>query len=185
MSMRILGGNDLIAAVSGGVYEEVSVVEPSEEVLTFSPASIMALYLIEVESIMSQPSDRGEAGWDWPLYVSSMPDIKDDCGAIYDVPGLSDGRLMIGQVIEHQGVQIKIRSEDYQTGWEKINEIAAILDAIHNDEITIGTSSVDEIIYRIQSLTRSSEIGYLGLEPGTSRRNLFTVNYIVTIKKIE
>lgn len=177
--LQIVGGNDLMAAISGGVYELIDVVEISGEELTVSPALIIATHLIENTGIVFWPSDKGDSGWEWPLYISSMPDIKDNCGAIYDTPGVSDGRLMAGEVIEHQGLQIKIRFVDYQDGWVKINEIAAALDVIHNEEITIGA-----ITYNIQSLTRRSEPAYLGLESGTSRRNLFSINYTVTIKEV-
>ena len=119
MGIQIVGGNDLIAAITGGVFETIRVIETTDEMLSTSPAFIISSYLIDEAALMTLPSADGV----WPLYVSSMPDMKKDCGAIYDTAGVGDGRLMIGNVVEHQGIQIKVRSVDYQDGWEKINEI--------------------------------------------------------------
>jgi len=103
-------------------------------------------------------------------------DVPDNCGAIYDTTGLKDGRQMNGPVIRHYGIQLRIRSVDYQTGWIKIEDISSDLDTLSSEY------TVNSIVYTIRNVSRTSPIVALGMEPGTARRFHFTMNYLVTIK---
>lgn len=147
--------------------------------LQASPASIMRAYLIENDiGDITDPSDKG----DWPLYISHLPDsrsVKTNAGAIYDTTGTSDLRSMTGQGYMHPGIQIRIRSRDYETGYTKIEDIANALDKVSFSTITIGS-----LEYRIQNVSRSSPIVSLGVESGTTRRFHFTVNFLLTIREI-
>jgi len=146
--------------------------------LLTSPATILATYIIE-QALMSNPVEEA----DWPLYISYMPDssdVKTNCGAIYDVPGLKNGRLMSGTVIQHYGVQLKLRSDDYITGWAKMESIVTNLDTIHNVEVEI-TSGEN---YQISNVTRVEPIAPLGIEKGTKGRRLFVNDFLVTVKEI-
>lgn len=148
------------------------------ETLSLSPAAIAAEYLIETSGSMV----RYDSGSSWPLFVSHMPDgpnVPTDCGCIYDTSGVLDGKLMAGIVIEHPGIQLRVRSRDYQTGWAKIEATALVLDAINYDTLTKNS-----LEYELQNFSRTSGIVSLGLERGTNRRFLFTVNFAVTIKQI-
>lgn len=143
--------------------------------LTLSPAAVLADYIIVSLAKMTSPSSAGT----WPLYISSMPDendVPDNCGAIYDTTGLKDGRQMNGPVIRHYGIQLRIRSTDYQTGWIKIEDISSDLDTLSSEY------TVNSIVYTIRNVSRTSPIVALGMEPGTARRFHFTMNYLVTIK---
>jgi len=177
MSYDLISGN-IVAAITGGVFSFVRVLSVSASLLT-SPAYILASYIIAEDiGAMTDPADDD----DWPLYVSSMPDsrdIKTNCGAIYDSPGLKNGRLMEGPVIEHYGIQLKIRSDNHDDGWAKAEAIAVALDGIANDTITIGI-----VEYQIHNVKRMSPVISLGIEKGTKDRRLFTVNFLVTMKRI-
>jgi len=141
-----------------------------------APSSIIASVIVQILEEMSNPLDGGV----WPLYISMMPDdsdVEDDCGAIYDAPGIVNARLMReGEVVEHHGVQIKIRSTDYETGYRKIRELALDLDAVKNQSITLGDN-----VYTVNNLARVGTIDYLGIEKESKRRYLFTVNFIACI----
>ncbi len=145
--------------------------------LLTSPAFILATYLIG-QGLMTDPVDNDE----WPLYVSFMPDssdVKTDCGTLYDIPGTKDGRLMAGEVIQHFGFQLKIRSSDYNTGWAKAEAIATNLDSVNNNVETVEGED-----YQICNVSRVEPIVALGTEAGTKQRRLFTINFLVTVKKI-
>lgn len=144
-----------------------------------SPASIIAAYIIEELNVdMTDPSDKA----DWPLYISHMPDgsnVKTDCGAIYDTTGTQEERSMTGEWSEHPGIQIRIRSRDYEEGYVKIEDIASALDAIAWVDFEI-----DDLEYRIFNVSRTSPIASLGVEPGTRRRFGFTINFLLTIREL-
>lgn len=177
---NVIVGDNLIAAITGGAFYLVPLrrVVPGTHKLEASPASIMVAYVIEKLGKMTDPSDKN----DWPLYVSHLPDgknVKTDCGAIYDTSGVNEPRAMTGEVSRHPGIQLRIRSRDYETGYAKIEDIASALDEVINNTITIGTSE-----FEIQNVSRTSPIVSLGVEPGTRRRRSFTVNYLLTMKKL-
>ncbi len=180
MSTVIKGGN-LIAAVTGGVFHTVSDINTStrSETLLVSPASIVATYLIG-EGFVDDPV--GSASLVWPMFISRMPDVIDvptDCVAIYDTPGLKDGRLMIGPVIEHYGLQIKARSGEYDDGWTKLEAISVELDSVRNQLVMVNA-----IEYQIYNIKRAGIVIPLGAELGSKGRQLFTANFLVTLKRI-
>ena len=131
--------------------------------LLSSPALILAEY-IKGQGLMSNPV----ANTTWPLYIPRMPDgvgVKTNIGCIYDAPGKKDGRLMIGTVIQHFGLQILIRCRTHNDGWLKMETIATNLDMAHNVEIT-----VDGEDYQIQNISSVEPVVALGTEEGTKIR---------------
>ena len=86
-----------------------------------------------------------------------MPDgdgVEDDSACVYDTSGVTDGRLQEnGRVIQHYGVQLLVRSRDYQNGWQKADAVSAGLSAMVNYDVT-----VDGEDYRIHNVTRSSPV---------------------------
>ncbi len=175
MSYDIISGK-VIPAVTGGVFNFFRILT-AETALLISPAVILAAYMIN-QAVMSDPDDATV----WPLYISRMPDIvgmENNTGAIYDTLGLKDGRLMIGPVIQHYGIQIKIRSITHNVGWAKAEEISLDLDTILNKEV-----SIDDEDYVINNVKRFGNIIPLGTEEGTKGRLLFTVNFLVTLRRI-
>ena len=107
--------------------------------LVKSISVILAQYII-AEELMTKPSLNSS----WPLYISYMPDVKNDLGAIEDGVGKKLGRYMVGDVIQRFGITIKIRSSVYKTGWVKMESILKNLDKIDSEEITVN--GIDYII---------------------------------------
>ncbi len=177
--MTIQGG-DKVAFFSGGYKEDFTLAEGAvfegTEVLQTTPAVIIATYVV-AQSLVTWPSLKTS----WPLYISLLPDgsdVKSNAGAIYDTTGALDGRLMLGPTIQHFGLQIKIRSTDYNVGWAKINNIAAALDTVHREVVTINT-----VDYMLFNISRASAVVYIGREKSTKQRHLFTINLMATIKE--
>ena len=149
----------------------------STQKLELSSMAIIATYIIGLGK-MTDPDDQTT----WPLYQSHIPDgddVETECGGVYDTVGINDPRSMNGTVSGHPGVQLRIRARDYETGRTKIEDIAVALDAVVRDTVAIGPST-----YRLQNVSRTTPIVSLGVEPGTKRRNIFTVNYLLTVKKL-
>jgi len=168
-----------IPAVTGGLFDFERDLTAAENIaLGRSIASILAAYIINSLSLMTNPSD----GDNWPLYISSMPDGDDvevNCGSIYDTVGILDGKLSNGEVIQHPGIQLRIRSDNYEIGFAKIEAIALAL-----DDVSWDTVEVNAIAYLLQNISRTTSIVPLGSERGTKRRFIFTTNFLVTIRKI-
>ncbi len=168
----------VIPAVTGGVFSYVRGLTIDNALLT-SPAYILASYIIEQAiGSMTDPVDDN----DWPLYVSRMPDgsdIKTNCGTLYDTSGLKDGRLAEGTVIQHYGLQLRIRSDTHLVGWAKAEAIAIALDGVSNEVLAVGSYN-----YQIYNIRRMGPVISLGMEIGTKARRLFTVNFLVTLKRI-
>ena len=139
--------------------------------LSTSVISIIQTYLVG-EGIVTEPSDGG----DWPLYTSHLPDVIGDCGAIYDRSGKLDGKLSNGEVISHPGIQLSIRSDDYETGYAKAEAIALLLDGVNKETVVIGTDS-----YLLQNVSRAA---FIISNIDAKRRFLFMVNFLVTLKKL-
>ena len=144
----------------------------------YSISSIVATYIIDTLSLMTSPSDTD----DWPLYISSMPDgdaVETNCGAAYDMAGKLDGKLSSGEVVQHPGFSLTIRSDDYETGYSKIEEIALALDDM--DKVSVN---MDGTTYQIQNMSRHTTISPLDTQKGTKRRFLFVVSFLVTVKEL-
>jgi len=140
------------------------------------PTAILKEYLIGV-LFLQEPSGSST----WPVYSQSLPDgdsIEDDACCLFDVVGDKDGRLMTGTFIQHFGIRLKIRSKEYQDGWNKINAIAEDLDTIVNEDVVYDGNT-----YRLHNVSREV-ITPLGTEAGTKRRWLFAVPFSVTVSRI-
>lgn len=174
MTVSIIGSNNIIAVATGGVFIS-KIVGTGSNQLEASPAFILAQYIIETLATMSTPTG-GEA---WPLYVNHLPDKESNAGLMSDTPGIKDGRYMIGFTPQKFGVQLLMRSLDNQIGYAKIEDVAADLDAVINVELSLDTGD-----YVIQNVSRASPVISLGLEEGTRRRFLFTVNFLLTMRKV-
>lgn len=177
MSYDLISGQ-VIPAVTGGVFSFVRIFLTSATILT-SPAYVLASYIIEnVIGSMTNPADED----DWPLYVSFMPDnpdIETNLGVLYDGPGMLDGRLMDGPVIQHHGLQLRIRSESYTIGWAKMEEIVSALDTVIRETITVGGEE-----YLILNVKRGGLITSLGVEGGTRNRRIFTTDFVITLRRV-
>ena len=168
----------LQSAPSNIVTQRVSGTDTSDTALGASPAFILSEYIINELLSMTNPENGGL----WPLYTAHMPDgddVESNCGALYGTPGILDGRLMTGLVIEHPGIQLRIRSKTYEVGFAKTEAIVLSLDGVNNSTVVINSST-----YQIQNVSKSTPIIPLGLERGTERRFLFTVNFLMTLKKV-
>lgn len=146
--------------------------------LTNSPAEVLRKRLLD---LATPPGSLPESEEDWPIFVGLQVDSPVETIVISDTLGTSDGRLQgTGETQEHPGVQIRIRSEDYQIAWRKAVVLAGILDTqIRNTQVTIVEDNDETYLYTIQAATRGPIIS-LGLEQGT-RRMLFTINALLSI----
>lgn len=113
----------------------------------------------------------------WQAFVSGEPPSPDNCITVYDTAGTGDGRSMIdGEPFGHYGFQVRVRSKDYKTGWQKADAILTAMSAVLRRKVTVNSD-----VFFVQAITHISDIIPLGKEPSISKRNLFTINATVPI----
>ena len=138
---------------------------------------VSAFLLSEEIPLVDPPSVDGE----WPLFLTGLPDMPSNAVALHDTQGEKKGRILAtGQHIFSYGLQISIRSVDYLTGWRKAQAIQALLETVKQEEVI-----AEEDSYLLDSLVQTSPVLTLGPEQGTSRRELFTINYVVFAKALD
>lgn len=121
---------------------------------------------------------------EWPIFIDQEPDLPDNCITIYGTLGKDDGRTQIdGELQEHHGVQIRVRSTD-RVGFTIITELACACDKLVDKGITLPDSEGGSH-YIVQSVNRTGNgVNSLGKEMSPSRRNLYTFNALVNVRMV-
>lgn len=149
------------------------------------PPSQLIQTLLVSEGLFTNPEDDK----DWGCYISFFPETQAGAkvGCVFDTSSVKNGRIMrTGEVIEHPGLQIAIRTPDYATGWAKMSDIRFYLDRLLLDKEVI----IENTKYNIHSATRTSDILSLGVEQLSAsggkakRRDLFSLNFTITLNII-
>lgn len=115
----------------------------------------------------------------WPVTVNRMPEDGDKRVAVNDTTPMPDGRLMAGTVIEHPGIQIRVRGTVDRDVYKMATKLALALDEIKRNEVTMP----DTRVFRIDNASRKGGIMRLGPEPGTNRYS-YSVNATLTITEV-
>jgi hypothetical protein len=63
------------------------------------------------------------------MHIGSLPAKPNECIAIYDTPGMPPGLTLDseGNDYYYPSIQIQVRSNDYQTGWNLVHDIMVVL----------------------------------------------------------
>ncbi len=160
--------------------------------LTDPTSKVVRQLLIDGSLGQSGGSVSGTSGSsdDWPIFAPNTPDLPDNVVVIKDTSGIQQGRLNNdGSEVYRPGVQILVRSNDYDTGWEKIQRIAIYLD----ETVLRSSAAVGSASYFVDTWSRASGPFSLGKESegrrletsaGTSKRYLFTLNGTLALDEI-
>lgn len=145
--------------------------------LTHSPADVLRWLLID----LGQGSDPAD-GAAWPVFASAEPDSPDSCLTVYDTAGRDSGRSHPdGERAEHHGVQVRVRATSHREGYQKARAIALALDQdVYRDTVVIGDDA-----YRVWSVSRTGDVLVLGTNIPGSKRHLFTVNAVVSLRQLQ
>ncbi|MCK9568737.1 minor capsid protein [Candidatus Pacearchaeota archaeon] len=144
--------------------------------LTHTPANVLQYLMVDL-GLGTLPTSSGN----WPIYNANEPDTPDNCITLRDVAGVTHGREQITGVIqEHEGIQIRIRSTDHATGWTKANAIKVALDS----SIAMNSVSITTSTYMVHAVTRKSGPFDIGTESPSSKRRLFTINAVVSLRQV-
>lgn len=146
--------------------------------LTHSPSDIVRQLLVNL-GVGVLPVNGTITNW--PIGCDTEEDSPDNFITVQGTVGRKSGRLSFsGEVVEHHGIQIRIRSQTHPAGWTKARSVAVTIDeSIRNEYVTIGGTQ-----YAVHALTRESGPVPLGRETPTSQRRLFTLNATVTLRQL-
>jgi len=142
-----------------------------------SPAYIIAQHLID-EGLLTDPTGSG----DWPGFVGALPDGEDvdhDAVGCMDTSPIKDGRIMGGESMLHYGVQLLVRADAYNTGYAKAQALMSELESLDDNDVIIGSDT-----YEINNASTTTGVVVLGQEEGTKRREMFSVNFLITITEV-
>lgn len=144
--------------------------------LAHSPSDIVRKLLIDLG--LATEAGTGQA---WPVYATQEPDKPDNCVTIFDTAGRVYGRLMpTGVVVEHYGIQIRVRSADHKTGYQKATSIADALD----QNVYFRTVQIDSNQYLVYTISRTTQVLPIGEESPETKRRLFTINALVVLRRL-
>jgi len=141
--------------------------------LLHSPADIVRQLLVDIGTASLPTSNTY-----WPASTDQELDSPDDTITLYDTVGRIDGVTQPdGEIDEHYGFQIRLRSSQHTTGYRKLLGIRKYL-AANVQNVTVN---VDGTSYRVWSVTNLSSVNRLGKDLANSRRRLFTLNGTVVV----
>jgi len=147
---------------------------PSE----YSPGDVVRYLLIQLgQGVYPSPTGRGDV---WPVYKDKEAAQPDNLIKVTDTAGQDDGRTMPdGEPVAHFGFQVMVRAVDNPTGWAKANEIRTALAGV-----TRLVVAVDDQRYLVQAVVKIGQVLPLGEEVPVSKRNLFTLNALLSYRKL-
>ena len=147
--------------------------------LTHSPADVTRWCLIAL-GLGADP----EASNVWPIYATSEPDAPDSVLTVYDTVGQSDGRSMNGgELFTQHGIQVRVRAPTHgNSGWTKADAIRhALAVSVYDEEVAIADTASR---YLVSCYSRIGEVMVLGKDAPTSKRSLFTINALVSLRQL-
>lgn len=146
--------------------------------MTHSPADVLAQLLIAL-GLATDPeaSPLGE----WPVYVGMEPSSPDSCITVYDTTASGgDFRTMPdGALPDRYGIQVRVRSADYLTGYVKawaLREGLAV-------NAYANAVALDGANYIVHAATGLGDVLSLGKDAPSSKRSLFTINGNLVVKE--
>lgn len=138
--------------------------------------------LLVVLGLGTDPGDNDS----WPIYVGREPNTPDSVVTVYNTtPILSGRRAVDGIVMEHYGIQVRVRDADPRDGFNKAEDLKTAMDeTIALNNVTIeDTDGTGSSTYKVYTVNRKSGIHDLGKQVDSSKRNLFTINAVVALRQ--
>lgn len=159
--------------------------------LKHSPARVIKQYIID-QALGSDPdADDENDRTPWPVYRGREPDKPDDLIKVSDTQGTDDGFCQVdSEQQKHHGIQVMVRSTDYDEGYRKALDIALLLDQANRASVSVeliteddtGTGGFPVYVYEIASIKTTTDVIPIGTDTPQGKRLLFTFNAIAAIR---
>lgn len=146
-------------------------------VLRHSPADVLAKLIAQLGHGTVPTSSPGE----WPVYAGAVPDQPDQAMVVRDTTGVVQARLMpTGEVAEHPGWQLTVRSRTYPAGWLKAYSVrTALAESVRNLTVELGDRA-----YLVYAVTGFGAVLSIGRDRPSSGRHMFTVNGTLDLRDV-
>lgn len=169
--------------------------------LQHSPARIIGAYFATL-NVASDPDSN--PGAPWPVFDNRYADEPDNVVCVSDTRGRDFGYTQPdSERQEMNGIQVFVRSASTSIGWQKIVQLALVLDGLTNYHISLplpddgtvdtgtgtgtGTGPIDpgpgSARYQIASVLRTTECVCLGRDTPEGKRVCYTVNALVSVRE--
>lgn len=127
-------------------------------------------------------------GSDWPCFNTGIPDSPDKLISVETTGGRVQGRSQsTGTTFENPTFQVTVRTNanDLAAGYKKAKQIAVAFDEdVLRTEVQVTDPDSGTNTYKIQAVSRITDVVDAGYEkPATSRR-LYTVNAVMSVRQI-
>lgn len=117
-----------------------------------------------------------DGGTSWPAFHEFEPDLPDGCVTVYTTAGTDQGSAQVdGSLLGPTGLQVRVRSNDGDTGWAKADEIQTALAGLAARNVTVGAS-----VYNVWDVL-PDDVLPIGFDVPGGRRQLFTFNALMMI----
>ena len=149
--------------------------------LSHAPSVVVQNLLIALGIGTRQSADGA-----WPVYATQEPTKPDEVITIYDTEGRTGNRdAPTKERPEYNGIQIRVRGQNYADGHTKAEAIAIALDSsVFKTAVSVpDASGTGSTSYMVWMMRRISGPLALGKESPTSRRDLFTINAEVSLRQ--
>ena len=139
--------------------------------LGHTPAEIIQQLLVDLS--------LGTIGGAWAIYENDLPDSPDNAILVSDTVGTKRGRTHFdGETQLQYGITITVRATTQTIGNAKANAIATAFDS----SVNRNTVVVDGMSYLVSAITLVNAAISLGLDVSNSRRRLFSVNALTSLR---
>lgn len=152
--------------------------------LSNPPSEIVAWLIIEL-GLGTDPLSEPQGAW--PTCSDNEPSAPDNVVTVYDTQGIDDGRTMYdGEVLRHWGFQVRVRSTDKLTGWQKTDAIRDALERQVKDNTVnvpadIGTGVTQ---YHVHCIARIGQTLSIGTDAPNTKRHLHTLNALLSVQPV-
>lgn len=138
-----------------------------------SPADILAQLIVD----LGKGTDP-TAGGAWPVFVAGEPTAPDNAITVYDTTPQDDGRSMIdGEMLGHFGFQVRVRGTTHSVAYVKAEAVRVALE----ESVYDRTVHRDGSTYLVHCVAKTNFLS-IGKDVPTSKRSLFTINGLVSLK---
>lgn len=143
--------------------------------LLHPPAKILVQLLVDAGQVSPYTSLT-----DWPMFWDAEPDSPDDCVTAHDTAGVVDSiDQVVGEIMEHRGFQLRVRSSKPDVGYAKIEALRAYMVASVKNQLV----NVNGTQYVVYALAMRQAILPLGKDVPNSKRSVFTTNGLMSVAR--
>lgn len=124
--------------------------------------------------------DAGPGPYTWPGYAEAEADGQDDEVTITTTTGNDDGRTEDGELQQHYGVQVAVRSGDKRSGYTKAMSLRAWL----SETMRAAKPTLDGVTYLVMNGAKIGQVLPLGWDMPATARKMHTFNLTLPIRQL-